>query len=94
MATFFIFGKYSPVAAQQITAARTEKARQLIDSLGGQVKDIYALMGEYDVVIIAELPQMAAAMQASVALKKLTEISFFTVAAMPIEEFDRLLGPA
>ncbi len=94
MATFFIFGKYSAAAAEQITAARTEKARHLIENLGGRVKDIYALMGEYDVVILAELPHMAAAMQASVALKKLTEISFFTVAAMPIEEFDRLLGPA
>ncbi len=65
----------------------------MIESLGGRVKDIYALLGEYDVVIIAELPQMAEAMQASVALKKLTDISFFTVAAMPIAEFDRLFGP-
>ena len=71
-----------------------EKARQLIEGLGGQVKDIYALMGEYDVVVIAELPNMAEAMKASVTLKELTDISFFTVAAMPIEEFDRLFGGA
>jgi hypothetical protein len=29
-------------------------------------------------------------MQASVALKSLTHVNFFTVAAMPIEEFDQL----
>jgi uncharacterized protein with GYD domain len=90
MATFFLFGKYSPTAAREITPERTEKVRKEIESLHGRVREIYALMGEYDVVVIADLPQMAEAMQASVALKKLTDISFFTVAALPIEEFDRL----
>jgi uncharacterized protein with GYD domain len=47
---------------------------------------------QYDGVIICELPRMAEAMQASVLLKRSTDISFFTAAAMPIEEFDQLLG--
>jgi uncharacterized protein with GYD domain len=54
------------------------------------VKDIYILLGEYDVVIIADLPRMAEAMQASILLKRMTDISFFTAAAMPVEEFDKL----
>lgn len=92
MGTFFMFGRYSSEAAEGISAGRTAKAREAIENLGGKVKGIYALLGEYDVVIIAELPHMAGAMQASLALKKLTGIAFFTVAAMPIEEFDRLVG--
>ena len=92
MATFFMFGKYSSGAARKISADRTAKARQLIESLGGRVKDIYALLGEHDVAVIAELPNMAEAMKASVTLKELTDISFFTVAALPIEEFDKLFG--
>ena len=88
MATFFMFGKYSAQAAGGISAGRTDQVSQAIESFGGQVKDIYALLGEYDVVIIAELPRMADAMQASIALKRLTDISFFTAAAMPIDEFD------
>jgi uncharacterized protein with GYD domain len=92
MATFFMFGKYSSGAVRKISAERTAKARQLIESLGGRIKDIYALLGEHDVVVIAELPNMAEAMKASVTLKELTDISFFTVAAMPIEEFDKLFG--
>jgi uncharacterized protein with GYD domain len=92
MAMFFMFGRYSANAAERISVARTQKVRQLIESLGGRVKGIYALLGEYDVVIIVELPRMAEAMQASVALKSLTDISFFTVAAMAIEEFDSLFG--
>jgi len=64
----------------------------VVEELGGKIKAIYALLGEYDLVIIAELPRMAEAMQASMALKRLTDISFFTTAAMPVEEFDQMVG--
>ena len=90
MATFFMFGKYSSEATKNISSERTEQARELIEKLGGRIKDIYVLLGEYDLVIITELPRMAEAMQASIALHRLTDISFFTAAAMPIEEFDQM----
>lgn len=90
MSTFFMFGTYSSQAAKKISAQRTGKVRETIEKFGGRVKDIFVLLGEYDVVIIAELPRMAEAMQASIALKCLTDISFFTAAAMPIDEFDKM----
>ena len=66
MGTFFMFGRYSSGAAGSISAKRTEKARELIESLGGRVKEIYALLGEYDVVIIGSGPGgEGAAMQAA-----------------------------
>jgi len=92
MSTFFMFGRYSKEAVEKVSVERTRQVHQLIEKFGGQVKAIYALLGEYDLVIIAELPRMAEAMQASVALKRLTDISFFTAAAMPVEEFDELVG--
>ncbi len=92
MATFFMFGRYSKEALESISVDRTRQAHRVVEELGGQIKGIYALLGEYDLVVIIELPRMAEAMKASVALKKLTGISFFTTAAMPIEEFDQLVG--
>lgn len=92
MATFFMFGKYSAEAAKGISAERTEKAREVVENLGGRIEQMYVLLGEYDLVIIAELPRMAEAMQASLALKRLTDISFFTAAAVPVEEFDQMAG--
>ncbi|NQU24717.1 MAG: GYD domain-containing protein [Candidatus Nealsonbacteria bacterium] len=92
MATFFIFGRYSSESIKSVSVERTRRVHSVIEEVGGHVKGIYALMGEYDVVIIAELPNMGEAMKASVALKRLTDISFFTTAAMPIEEFDQLVG--
>jgi uncharacterized protein with GYD domain len=92
MATFFMFGRYSKDALSRVSVERTRQAHQEIEKLGGKIKAIYALLGEYDLVIIAELPRMAEAMQASIALKRLTDISFFTAAAMPVEEFDQMVG--
>ncbi len=90
MATFFMFGKYSSEATKGISSDRTDKVREAIEKLGGKVKEIYVLLGEYDLVIITELPRMAEAMQVSIILKRLTDISFFTAAAMPIDEFDKI----
>ena len=92
MATFFMFGKYSKNALEKVSVDRTRQAHQVVGDLGGQIKAIYALLGEYDLVMIVELPRMAEAMQASMTLKRLTDISFFTTAAMPVEEFDQRVG--
>jgi|YNPBryunderm2012_1023409.scaffolds.fasta_scaffold19498_2 uncharacterized protein with GYD domain len=92
MATFFMFGKYSDEAIQKISVERTRQVHELIERLKGKVKSIYALLGEYDVVLIVELPNMAEAMKASIALKRMTGISFFSAAALPVEEFDQLVG--
>jgi len=92
MATFFMFGRYSAKALEKVSVERTRQAHQLVEGFGGRIKGIYALLGEYDLVVIAELPRMAEAMKASMALKRTMDISFFTAAAMPIEEFDQLVG--
>lgn len=92
MATFFMFGKYSSDAVQHISADRTVKAREVVERLGGRVKDMYALLGEYDLVFIVQMANMTDAMKAAIALQRLTGISFCTAAAVPVEEFDRMAG--
>ncbi|RLB02686.1 MAG: hypothetical protein DRG55_02355 [Deltaproteobacteria bacterium] len=90
MATFFLFGRYSPEALRGISAERTEKVVELIEGMGGKVEAIYALLGERDLVLIVDLPGLQEAFKASVALGKLTGISFSTSAALKVEDFDRL----
>lgn len=92
MATFLMFGKYSSDALKGISAARTKKGTSVIKKLGGEVNAMYALLGEYDLVIIANFPGVEAAMKASVALNKLTGISFITLPAVTVEEFDKLMA--
>ncbi|UCH09962.1 MAG: GYD domain-containing protein [Fidelibacterota bacterium] len=92
MATYFMFGIYSADAMDDISAARTKDAEKTIAGFGGKVTGMYALMGEEDLVLIVDFPDNSKAMQASVALSKLTGISFSTAPAVEVAEFDKLMA--
>ncbi len=92
MATFLMFGKYSPEALKQISSKRTEEVVKVVKKFKGEVKAMYALLGEKDLVFILTFPEMEQAMKASVALSKLTGIAFTTFPAVTVEDFDRLMA--
>jgi uncharacterized protein with GYD domain len=92
MATFLMFGKYSADAVKQISADRTDKTMKLVKQFQGEIKAMYALLGDYDLLFIADLPGKDKAMQFSVALSKLTGIAFTTSPAMTVAEFDKLMA--
>jgi uncharacterized protein with GYD domain len=87
-----MLGKYSSEALKGISAGRTDKSLKIIKKFGGEVKSMYALLGEIDLVFILTFPDVEKAMQASVALNKLTGISFTTLPAVTVEEFDKVMS--
>ena len=89
MATYIMFGQYSGEALKGISASRTEKAMGIIKKLGGKLVNAYALLGKIDLVLVVDLPGNKEAVKASLALTKLTGISFTTAPAFPVEEFDK-----
>jgi uncharacterized protein with GYD domain len=92
MATFAMLGKYSREGIQGMSQARTEKARELVKKCGGTMQTAYALLGEHDLLILAEFPSVDGAAKASIALSKLTGIAFATSQAIPVDEFDKLMA--
>ena len=92
MGTFFMFGRYSLEALKGMRPKRTKEGEDLIKKYGGKVEAMYALLGEKDVVLILNFPGIEQAMKASVALTKTTGISFTTLPAVPVEEFDKLMS--
>ncbi|KPL18101.1 MAG: hypothetical protein AMJ93_14205 [Anaerolineae bacterium SM23_84] len=92
MATFFMFGRYSMGAVGKISAARTDATIAVIEELGGELKEAYALLGKEDLVFIVEFPGIKQAMKASVELAKLLGVSFTTAPAITVAEFDKLVG--
>lgn len=90
MATYLMFGKYSPEALKGISAKRTDEVKALIKKHGGELKSAYAALGGVDLVMIVDLPDTARAMAASAALAKSTGIAFTTSPALTVEEFDKL----
>lgn len=91
MGTFFMFGRYTPDSIKDISARRTDKAKALIEKLGGTLVSAYALLGDVDLALIVEFPGKEEAMQASVALSKMLEIGFTTAPAVTVETFDKLV---
>jgi uncharacterized protein with GYD domain len=92
MPIFMMFGKYSKEALQQASAERTKKAVEIIKQNGGKVISMYAVAGEHDLVFTLDLPDTDKALATSVAISKLTGISFATSPVVDVEQFDRLLS--
>jgi uncharacterized protein with GYD domain len=90
MSTFIMFGKFSSDSMKNISAERTKESAAIVKDCGGEVKAIYALLGDIDAVAIADFPDVKAAMKASVELSKLLGVSFTTAPALTVEEFDKL----
>jgi uncharacterized protein with GYD domain len=91
MATYFMFGKYSLEGMKGISAGRTANTLALIKKHGGEFKAGYALLGDVDLVLIVEMPDIGQAMKTSAALAKLLGASFSTAPAVSVEEFDKLM---
>ena len=92
MKTFFMFGKYTSEAIREMSVERTQQVIVEIRSLGGEITAMNALLGEYDLLFCVSLPDIEHAIKASVALSKLTGISFSTSPAVTVETFDQLMS--
>ena len=94
MPIFMMFGKYSSEALKGVSSKRTQQAIDIIEKNGGKVVSMYAVIGEHDLVFILEFPDAEKALVSSVALHKLTGISFSTSPIVNVEDFDRMIGEA
>ena len=82
MAKFLMLGKFSTEkATKEIDAKRTEKTVGIIKKFGGNLGEALILLGDHDLALSLELPGISEAVQVSVALTKLTGISFQTYPA-------------
>ena len=92
MATFFMFGNYTSDAIKEMSIERTQQVVSEIKKLGGEVQAMHALLGEYDLLFCVKLPDVEIAIKASVALNRLTGISFTTCPAVTVETFDQMMS--
>lgn len=92
MQKFIMLGKYSTQALQGMSVQRTQKAKDLVKHFGGEIEAVYAMLGDWDLVVVASMPGLNEAMKLSVALTKLTGIGFSTAPAVSVETFDKLMS--
>ncbi|MCK4815076.1 GYD domain-containing protein [bacterium] len=92
MATYFLTGTYTAEAIKGISSKRTADITEMIENIGGKVVSMYLLLGEKDLVIIAEFPGLKEAIKGSVSISKMTGISFSTNPAITAKEFDEFMA--
>jgi uncharacterized protein with GYD domain len=92
MAAYVFFGKYSQEALKGISPKRTDKAASLIKKSGGELKSGYILLGDVDLILIAEMPGNEQAVMASIALARELGIGFKTAPAISVADFDKLMA--
>jgi uncharacterized protein with GYD domain len=90
MGLYLMYGKYNPGSLHQISADRTEKAKDLVQENGGSIKSSYALLGDNDLLFIVNFPNVKSVVKTSVEMGNMLGISFSTIPAITIDEFDKL----
>ncbi len=91
MKTFLMLGKSSSKELREIGLKYKAEVVSLVRNFGGDVKSIYVMLREKYLVLILTFPGMKKAMKASVALSKLTGISFEIRSAVPVEELNKVM---
>ncbi len=91
MTTYLMFGKYSSEALKGTSSERTEEANNLIKENGGEIVSQFVLLGENDLLFIVKFSSVDEVIKSSVALNKLTGISFHSVPAITVEQFDKII---
>lgn len=90
MAYYLLQGAYTPAAwaAQlQNPQNRVEVLRPVVESLGGRFESAYFAFGEYDIIVIIELPDNVSAAALSLAINAGGAVkSIKTTPLMPLEE--------
>jgi len=94
MVTYVMLMKLTEHGAREIKGApsRIDSSIKLFESMGGRVRDFFAVAGEYDYVAIGEAPDDKTAMTFSLALGSLGTVQITSLKAFSREEFADIVG--
>ena len=94
MATYITLLKYTDQGIKTIkeSPSRLEKARQLLKSLGGELKSFHLVQGRYDAIIISEAPNDEVAAKVALASGSQGNVRTETTRAFTEEEYRRIIS--
>ena len=96
MAKYLVTASYSAEGLKGLykdkASGRREAVRQALESVGGKLECAYYALGEFDVVIIADLPDNVTASALSLAASATGLVRTRTTALLTVEETDKALA--
>ena len=94
MATYISLINYTQQGAQNIkdSPARFDAAKKAVQSMGGDIKEVFLTMGQYDLVIIAKAPDDETIGKFLLATGSLGNVRTQTMRAFTEDEFRKLVA--
>ena len=94
MATYITLLKYTEQGIKSIkeSPSRLEKARQLLKSLGGELKSFHLVQGRYDAVVVVEVPNDEVMAKFALATSSQGNVRSETMRAFNEEEYRKIVS--
>ncbi len=94
MATYISLLKFTQQGIKDIkgSPARLDSAKKAVAAMGGSIKAVYLTLGAYDLVVVSELPDGAAAARFLLATGALGNVSTETLSAFTEDEYRRIIA--
>ena len=93
MNTYVTLYRFTEQGVQNIQGLpkRMEKIREQFKAAGAEVKQFYALMGQYDTMIVAEAPNEEVIMKLNMMIDSMGNVTSQTMRAFNEAEFKKML---
>ncbi|MGH2427027.1 MAG: GYD domain-containing protein [bacterium] len=93
MATYIMLSRLTEEGAQTIrkNPGRVQEVNKELEGMRIRVLQQYAVLGAYDFVNIVDAPDLATVMKASIQLGARGSVRIETLAALPMDEFVRVV---
>lgn len=94
MATYISLLNYTEQGLKAIkeSPSRLEKAKQLLRSLGGELKSFHLLQGRYDAIVVSEAPNDEVAAKFALVIGSLGNIRTETLRAFTEDEYRKIVS--
>ena len=94
MPTYVVLAKWTKEGLQQLkeSPTRLDAGRKAYEAEGVKMKDFYMVMGQYDMLTVAEAPNDAAMAKANLAVIAKGAIQTETLRAFTEEEYRKILS--
>lgn len=94
MPTYITLWDYTQHGIENVeeSPARLDRAREVVESVGGELREFYLTMGAHDIVTVAEFPDDDAAAKALLRIGQSGAVSSETMKAWPEDEYRDLVA--
>jgi uncharacterized protein with GYD domain len=94
MPTYITLARWTQQGIEKVkqSPARLDAFKQLVESVGGEVKGFYMVTGQYDLVVIIEAPNDEAVAKVSLATASKGSIKTETLRAFPEDEYRKIVA--